>query len=106
MPSLALPYFNQRDELTVQNGLIFRGEHVVVPAKPRESMKNKIHSSHLGTEACLISASECIFWPGMFAEMKQLVESCEICRKKRVSAAKGNHEKPRYSDKAMGMDCN
>ena len=80
VPSLALPYFNQRDELTVQNGLIFRGERVVIPAKLRESMKTKIHSSHMGAEACLRRARECIFWPGMSAEMKQLVESCEICR--------------------------
>ena len=30
VPPIALPYFNQRDELMVQNGLIFRGERVVV----------------------------------------------------------------------------
>lgn len=41
VPSLALPYFNQRDELAVQNGLIFRGERVVVPKKLREVMKQK-----------------------------------------------------------------
>ena len=77
---LALPYFYQRDELTLQNGLIFRGERVVVPKKLRETMKQKIHSSHMGAEACLRRARECIYWPGMCAEMKQLVESCETCR--------------------------
>ena len=81
VPALALPYFNQRDELTAQNGIIFRGERVVIPAKLREVMKQKVHSSHMGTEACLRRARECLFWPGMSAEMKQLVESCETCRK-------------------------
>ena len=80
VPSLALPYFNQRDEMTVQNGLIFRGKRVVIPKKIREVMKQKIHSSHMGTEACLTRARGCIFWPGMSAEIKQLVESCETCR--------------------------
>ena len=80
MPLIAFPYFNQRDELTVQNGLIFRGERVVVPKKLREVMNQKIHSSHMGTEACLRGARESIYWPGMCAEMKQLVESCETCR--------------------------
>ena len=75
-PPIALPYFNQRDELTVQNGLIFRGERVVVPKKLREVMKQKIHSSHMGTEACLRRARDSIYWP----EMKELVESCETCR--------------------------
>ena len=50
---LALPYFYQREELTVQNGLIFRGERVVVPKKLRETMKQQIHSSQMGVEACL-----------------------------------------------------
>ena len=80
VPSVALPYFNQGDELTVQNGLIFRGERVVVPKKLQEVMMQKIHSSHMGTEACLRRARESIYWPGMCAEMKQLVESCETCR--------------------------
>lgn len=51
MPSLALPYFNQRGELTVQNGLIFRGERVVVPKNLRELMKQKIQTSHMDTKA-------------------------------------------------------
>ena len=33
-------------------------------------MKLKICSSHLGIEACLRHACECIYWPGMSAEMK------------------------------------
>ena len=53
VPPIVLPYFKQSDELTVQNGLIFRGERVVVPKKLREVMKQKGHSSHMGTEASL-----------------------------------------------------
>ena len=80
VPPIALPYFNQRDELMVQNGLIFRGERVVVRKMLWEVMKQKVHSSHMGMEACLRRARESIYWPGMCAEMKQLVESCETCR--------------------------
>ena len=42
--SLALPYFNQRDELTVQNGLIFRGEQVVVLKKRNNETKYTPHT--------------------------------------------------------------
>ena len=80
VPPEALPCFNQRDELTVQNGLIFKGERVVVPKKLQEVTKEKLHSSHMGTEACLRRARESIYWPGMCAEIKQLLESCETCR--------------------------
>ena len=47
------PYFGIRDELSMQDELIFRGERVVVPAKLRRDIKNTIHSSHLGSESCL-----------------------------------------------------
>lgn len=59
-----------RDELTVQDGLVFKGNFVVIPKSLRADMKLKIHSSHLGIEVCLRRARECIYWPGMSAEMK------------------------------------
>ena len=40
----ALPYYNVRDELTVQNGVIFRGERVVVPKSLRRDMQQCIHA--------------------------------------------------------------
>ncbi|KAK3744564.1 hypothetical protein QZH41_003505 [Actinostola sp. cb2023] len=70
LPAQATPYFSIRDELTVQDGLIFRGQRVVVPQGLRQEMKQKIHSSHLGTGSCLRRAREALFWPGMSAEIK------------------------------------
>ena len=69
-----------RDELTVQDALVFKGNSVVIPRSLRADMKMKIHSSHLGIEACLRRARECIFWPGMSSEMKQYISACERCR--------------------------
>lgn len=77
---LALLYFSHRNELTAHNGIVFRGERVVIPAKLPEVTKQKFQSSHMGTGECLRRARHCMFWPGMSAEMKQLVESCETCR--------------------------
>jgi hypothetical protein len=82
LPPQVLPYFSMRDELyTVEHGLIFRGERVVIPTGLRQLMKRKIHSSHMGTESSLRRARECIFWPGMSAEIPQLLEACETCQK-------------------------
>ena len=81
LPSQVLPYFSLRDELTVEHDLIFRGERVVIPTNLRPLMKQKIHCSHMGTESCLRRARDCIFWPGMSSEIRQLVEACETCQK-------------------------
>lgn len=80
VPPEARPYFNVRDELSVQDSLIFRGERVLVPKLLRKDMVERIHSSHIGAEGCLRRARECLYWPGMSAEIKDRVSSCDICR--------------------------
>ena len=52
----------------------------MIPKGLRADMKLKIHSSHLGIEACLRRARECIYWPGISAEMKHHSSACETCR--------------------------
>lgn len=71
---------DMRDELTLQDGLIFKANTVVIPRSLHADMKARVHSSHLGTESCLRRAGECIYWPGMSAEIKQYISACEICR--------------------------
>ena len=77
-PAQVAPYYSIRDELSVQDGLIFRSERVVIPKALRGNMKQRIHSSYMGAESCL---RECIFWPGMNAEIKEMIAACETCRK-------------------------
>ena len=71
---------DMRDELTLQDDLIFKANPVVIPRSLHADMKARIHSSHPGTESCLRRACECIYWPGMSAEIKQYISACEICR--------------------------
>ncbi|CAC5388236.1 unnamed protein product [Mytilus coruscus] len=47
-PSLAKPYFYFRDEITVQDGILFRSEREIIPRTLRMDMMQKIHSSHFG----------------------------------------------------------
>lgn len=77
-----------RDELTIQDRVIFRGESSVVTVSLRHDMKRKLHESHLDAESCLRRARETIFWPGMNAEVKELIASCETCRKYETSKQK------------------
>ena len=76
-----LPYFSMRDKLTVQDGIVFRGERVVIPTTIRSEMKKKVHSSHMGIESTLSRARKSIFWPGMLTDIKQMIEACETCCK-------------------------
>lgn len=75
----AHPYLNIRDELTVQDGLVFKGERVIIPVTLRKEMKEILHTSHLGEEGT-VRARECIYWPGMNSDFKQFISTCKACR--------------------------
>ena len=107
VPVQISPYFNIRDELVIHDGIIFRGERVVVPKALRQQLKAKIHSSHLGTESCLRRARESVFWPGMSAEIKEMIAACEICRTYGASQQKETlmpHELPTRPWEQIGVD--
>lgn len=59
-------------------------------------MKNKVHSSHMGIEASLRRGRDYIFWPGMSAEIKELIEACETCKTFETSQQKETSYGMRY----------
>ena len=61
LPAELIAYYSFRDEMSVQDRLIFKVEQVIVPFSMRPEMKTAIHSSHSGIDGCLKTASECLF---------------------------------------------
>ena len=74
------PYFSFRDELTTHDGLIFKGQRLVVPLALRKEMLQIAHGGHVGTESTLRHLREALFWPGMNSEASVMVEQCEACQ--------------------------
>ena len=79
LPSALTPYYSYRDELTVQDGIVFKGDCVVIPSSMRREMKERLHCGHLGINSCIRRAKQVIYWPGMSQEIRQYVESCDTC---------------------------
>lgn len=72
-------YFEYRDELGIQEGVVVRGERIVIPKAMRREMKDKIHLGHQGINSCLRRARELIFWPGISSEIRQFIGGCHTC---------------------------
>ena len=97
-------YWGFRDELTRQDGLIFK---VMIPKEMRQLMLTKIHISHQGPDACIRRAKDVLFWPGMTAEIRQLVNQCSVCNEflqKQSKEPLMTYEIPAYPWQMVGQD--
>ena len=79
VPKEVSEYFNVRDELAVQDGIIFKGQRCVIPKTLRQKVKEKIHRAHIGIQGCLRRAREVVYWPSMNQEITDYIEHCDTC---------------------------
>lgn len=79
VPVCIREYWNYKEELTVQDGILYKGMKVIVPAFMRPQIIARAHSSHLGPDACVRRAHDVLFWPSMADQIKDQVQSCEVC---------------------------
>ena len=71
--------WSHRDKLTVHNGVIFRGNHVIIPKVLQPEMLAGIHTSHLGAETCLGKSRDVIYWTTMNSEVKDFIRNFTGC---------------------------
>ena len=73
-------YWNFRYEISVQNGILFKGQRIIIPTALKDMMLLKIHSSHLGVESCINKAKDYVYWPGIYDDIRKHVSACELCQ--------------------------
>jgi len=81
-------YYDFRDELTVEDQLVFKGPVVVVPAALRKEMMAACHDTHIGVEGCIRRARESLFWPRMATDLKAYISKCDVCMAHRAAPPK------------------
>ena len=77
----AQPYFTYREELTIVDGLLVKGNKIVIPTEMRHDCLETLHAPHLGLQKTLLSAHTSVFWPGMTADIKAQISNCSACQK-------------------------
>jgi hypothetical protein len=80
IPVNLLPYWTVKHELSVNNGIIYRHNRIVVPTTLRKTLTTKLHQAHMGTESTLRRARTALWWPGMNTQLKHFIATCEICK--------------------------
>ena len=99
-------YWNCK-ETSHLNGLVLKGDMIIIPSVMRREILSKIHEGHLAAEKCKKRARQSVFWPGLNNQIEQVVERCETCLK--LLPSKPNdallpHELPTRPWQKVGSD--
>ena len=74
------PYLRGREELSLQDGCILRGNRVVVPEVARQCILEELHEGHPGISRMKGIARGVVRWPGSDADIENQVKSCQKCQ--------------------------
>ena len=74
-------FFHVASELSIQDGLLLRGNRIVIPMALRAPVLNRLHEGHLGINKCRDRARESVWWPGLNTELEVKISMCTKCIK-------------------------
>ena len=72
------PYWSYKEEILI-NGILFKGERLIIPASMRKAVLKQLHQAHLGIEKTKLRARVTIFWPQINQQIEEMVKTCRTC---------------------------
>uniref|UniRef100_A0A3B3CEF0 Gypsy retrotransposon integrase-like protein 1 n=1 Tax=Oryzias melastigma TaxID=30732 RepID=A0A3B3CEF0_ORYME len=81
------PYWVERASLSVHDGLLLKGDRLVIPSSMRNDVLTTLHEGHQGVVKCRERARQSVWWPGLSQQINELVLYCRICIKERCNPA-------------------
>ena len=73
------PFHKRRHELTLLDGCVLWGSRVIIPKVFRKALLQELHTNHLGMSRMKSLARSYFWWPGLDAEIEELVRNCVEC---------------------------
>jgi hypothetical protein len=80
---MARDFFPVRNELSTLEGIVTRGNRMIIPGKLRAEIIDRIRDGHQGLSKCRERANTSVWWPGISSQIKLKVSSCQSCQEMR-----------------------
>jgi len=80
-PKEVIDHWNFREELTVCDGVVMKGDRILIPKSMRAEILQQLHTPHLGIEKTRQRARQVVFWPGISKAIDEATRQCESCAK-------------------------
>ena len=107
LPQSLQPYWSFRDELSVEDGLILKGERILIPPKAQRYILDRLHDGHQGSEKTKLRAKDCVFWLTINCDIDKYTKECSSCQEHRRSQTREpviQHEVPSRPWQVLGTD--
>ncbi|KAI5747679.1 hypothetical protein M8J77_017390 [Diaphorina citri] len=88
MSEIEIKYYNKKEELTIEDGIIMWGYRVVVPASCISHLLNELHLNHLGITKMKSIARSYFWWPSMDSDIEKMSNTCVQCLQNRPEQKK------------------
>ena len=74
-----LKFWNHRDELTYMDGVILKGDWIIILETLQNDILNQLHASHLGMVKTKERARMVVFWPNITKDIENMIGSFSTC---------------------------
>ena len=73
------PFYQQRDQLSTDQGCLLWGTRVVIPDSLRSRLLKELHCTHPGIVKMKLLARSYMWWPGLDLHVERIVKNCQEC---------------------------
>ena len=107
LPKDIRQFWSCRDKMSVEDGILMKGECVFIPGPLRQDVLQMIHTGHLGIVKSQQRAKSSVYWPGVSKDVEDMTRSCLTCQahqRQQMSEPLMNHDVPNGPWQVVGTD--
>ena len=106
VPCLARRYWDFRDKLSTDDGMLLKGPRLIIPAELQEEYLSRLHEGHLSASKVQENAKQHMYWTGIDADIEDYTKRCQECIKRSQVAKEPlqPHNIPEGPWRKLGID--
>ena len=103
VPRLARRYWDFRDELSTDDGMLLKGLRLIIPGELQEEYLSRLHEGHLSASKVQENAKQHMYWTG---DIEDYTKRCQGCIKRSQVAKEPlqPHDIPEGPWRKLGID--
>ena len=71
-------YWYFRDQITCEDGIIYKGTRLIIPKSERASTLKVLHMGHYAVDKMSLRARETVYWPGISEDIRHTYTTTAI----------------------------